>query len=372
MSAKVISFESFPTLIEALRESGHTVVGPTVGEHSIVYDEIRTIDDLPIGVGETQNPGSFELTRRTDNALFGYTVGPTTWRRFLFPPRETLLSVKNVDGDLVFESAEPTTTRYAFLGVRPCEIAAMGIQDQVFMGPTVTDPHYASARSSVFTVAVNCAVAGGTCFCASMGTGPRAESGYDLVLTEVINGATHEFIIDSGTPDGESILEQLDGRPTTETDVAVVDSIVAHTTEHMGRSVETADVYDVLLASLDEHNWSDVAARCLGCTNCTMVCPTCFCSTMEDVTDLKGTATRQRRWDSCFTLEFTNLHQHSVRATVATQYRQWLTHKFAYWQDQFDVIGCVGCGRCITWCPAGIDITDEIRRLRSTSTAVTA
>jgi ferredoxin len=372
MSAKVVSFEKFPTLIGALQESGHTVVGPTVGEHSIVYDEIRTIEDLPIGVGETQNAGSYELTRRNDNALFGYTVGPTTWKKYLFPPHETLLAVKNIDGNLIFESTAFEPTKYAFLGVRPCEIAAMGIQDRVFVSSTVKDPHYASARSAAFTVAVNCAVAGGTCFCASMETGPRAESGYDLVLTEVIDGETHEFIIDAGTTAGETILEKLEGRPATDSDAAVVETIVADTTAHMGRSVEMEDVYDVLLSTLDEGNWHEVAARCLSCTNCTLVCPTCFCSTMEDISDLKGTATRQRRWDSCFTMEFTNLHQHSVRSTTETQYRQWITHKFAYWQDQFDVIGCVGCGRCITWCPAGIDITDEIKKLRTASKAVLA
>ncbi len=372
MPAKVVSFEKFPTLLGALQESGHTLVGPTIGEKSIVYDEIQTIDDLPIGIGEHQGAGTYELTRRNDNALFGYTVGPTTWKKYLFPPRETLLSVKDVDGTLLFESTAGEPTKYAFLGVRPCEIAAMGIQDRVFIGSTNQDPHYASTRASAFTIAVNCAVAGETCFCASMGTGPRAESGYDLVLTEVIDGETHEFIINADTPAGEAILEGLDGRPATEADTATVNSIVADTTAHMGRSVETEDVYDVLMSTLDEQHWTEVAARCMSCTNCTLVCPTCFCSTMEDISDLKGTATRQRRWDSCFTMEFTNLHQHSVRSTTATQYRQWITHKFAYWQDQFDTIGCVGCGRCVTWCPAGIDITDEIKKQRTATKAVLA
>jgi len=370
MSAKVVSFEKFPALIEALHESDHTVVGPTVGEHAIVYDEIRTVDDFPIGVGDNQESGTYSLTTRPDNALFGYTVGPTTWKRFLFPPHETLLTVKNVDGTLIFDSAPPTTKKYAFIGVRPCEIAAMRIQDRVFIGPDVVDPHYASTRSSLFMVAVNCAVAGGTCFCSSMGTGPRAIDGYDLVLTEVIEDNRHEFIIQSGSPAGEDILSSLDGRQAVDADFASVDAIVATTAAHMGRTMETEDVYDVLISSLESTHWDDVAKRCLSCTSCTLVCPTCFCSTMEDVSDLKGTASRQRRWDSCFTMEFTNLHQHSVRSTAATQYRQWITHKLAYWQDQFDTIGCVGCGRCLTWCPAGIDITEEVKKLRATREAV--
>lgn len=371
MPAKVVSFGEFPTLIEALQESGYTVVGPTVGEHSIVYDVIRSVDDLPIGVGENQESGTYELTRRTDNALFGYTVGPTTWKTYLFPPHETLLSVKNHDGSLLFESSPPSPITYAFVGVRPCEIAAMKIQDRVFIGPDATDPHYASTRSSMFTVAVNCAVAGGTCFCSSMGTGPRADGGYDLVITEVIDGDTHEFVIETGTQAGENVLGMLDGRDAADTDFATVTGIVADTTAHMGRTMDTEDVYDVLVSSLESTHWDDVAQRCLSCTSCTLVCPTCFCSTMEDFSDLKGTASRQRRWDSCFTMEFTNLHQHSVRSTTATQYRQWITHKLAYWQDQFDSIGCVGCGRCLTWCPAGIDITEEVKKLRNEMRAVT-
>ncbi len=370
MPAKVVSFEKFGTLIGALQEAGHTVVGPTIGEHSIVYDEIRTIDDLPIGMGELQESGSYELTQRSDNAVFGYTVGPTTWKKYLFPPHETLLSVKKLDGTLIFESTPPTTTKFAFLGVRPCEIAAMQIQDRVFINSDATDPHYASARSSMFTVAVNCAVAGGTCFCDSMGTGPRAESGYDLVLTEVIDGDKHEFVIEPGSSTGEELLDTVDGRRAEASDFAAVDAIVSDTAAHMGRTMETDDVYDVLISNLESTHWDDVARRCLSCTSCTLVCPTCFCSTMEDFSDLKGTASRQRTWDSCFTMEFTNLHKHSVRSTTATQYRQWITHKLAYWQDQFDTIGCVGCGRCLTWCPAGIDITEEVKKLRTPSKAV--
>jgi sulfhydrogenase subunit beta (sulfur reductase) len=370
MPSKVVSFERFATLIGALQDSGYTVVGPTVGEKSIVYDEIRTINDLPIGMREIQNAGSYQLVQGGDDALFAYTVGPTTWKKYLFPPHETLLSVTSTDGNLLFAAADTDSPRYAFLGIRPCELAAISIQDKVFISSTATDPKYASARAGMFTVAVNCAVAGGTCFCTSMGTGPRAEAGYDLVLTEIIDGDTHEFVIESGSHAGESVLEKLEGRPATETDASAVDSIAADTADHMGRSMQTDDVYDVLVSNLTSDQWDEVALRCLSCTNCTLVCPTCFCSTMEDISDLKGTATRQRRWDSCFTMDFTNLHSHAVRSTTATQYRQWITHKLAYWQDQFDVIGCVGCGRCITWCPPGIDITEEVKKLRTAAKAV--
>lgn len=365
MSTKVLSFEQFPSLIEVLRASGYVVIGPTLGEASIVNDEITSIEDLPIGWTDEQDAGSYKLLRRDDNAVFGYAVGPRTWKRYLFPPQVTLLTITRTDNGLQFDSAPQDSQQYAFLGIRPCELAAIAIQDRVFLKSEFTDPIYASARNSMFTIAVNCAVVGGTCFCVSMGTGPEADSGFDLVITEVIDGETHEFMLESASEAGATILAQTPGRDATQGDRETVATIMAHSETQMGRSMQTDDVYDLLTANLRHHIWDDIAKRCLSCAACTLVCPTCFCSTVEDVTDLKGDAARQRRWDSCFTEEFTRVHQHIVRSSTSSRYRQWMTHKLAYWQDQFDTSGCVGCGQCITWCPAGIDITAEVAVLRA-------
>jgi ferredoxin len=130
------------------------------------------------------------------------------------------------------------------------------------------------------------------------------------------------------------------------------------------------DAERVLKANLEHPRWTEVAKRCLACTNCTLVCPTCFCSTVEDVTDLGGDQIgRERRWDSCFTLEFSYIHGGSVRRDGASRYRQWLTHKLAHWHDQFGSSGCVGCGRCISWCPVGIDITEEVAAIAAGAAA---
>ena len=110
-----------------------------------------------------------------------------------------------------------------------------------------------------------------------------------------------------------------------------------------------------------------MAERCLTCGNCTLVCPTCFCTNVEDVGDLTGDhAERWRVWDTCFSVDYSYIHGGSVRPSGRARYRQWLTHKLATWHDQFDSSGCVGCGRCITWCPVGIDITQEVAAIRET------
>jgi len=135
----------------------------------------------------------------------------------------------------------------------------------------------------------------------------------------------------------------------------------------MGRTIDTTDVKSLLYRNSENSRWLETAKRCLTCANCTMVCPTCFCTTIEDVTDLTGKeAERRRKWDSCFTLDFSYIHGGNIRSSAASRYRQWLTHKFAYWQDQFGTYGCVGCGRCITWCPVGLDITEEINSINET------
>jgi ferredoxin len=367
MGAKVVGDREFDSLIPLLRDRGYDVIGPTIRNGTIVLDHLEEASDLPIGWTDRQEKGSYAIEERGDDAYFGYTVGPRTFKRWLFPPRQTILTIEHAETGLRFRPEPPTEERYAFFGIRACELAAIAIQDRVFADEAFADPHYVDRRRSSFAVGVNCAVAGATCFCDSMGTGPECTSGYDIVVTEIVSGDRHEFVLESAGVEGNEIVEAMEGRPMTPADRKEVHSIIAETTSHMGRSMPAGETYGLLTENLEHPIWDAIADRCLNCTNCTLVCPTCFCSTMEDLTDLDGTATRTRRWDSCFNREFTYLHGHAVRFTTKSRYRQWMTHKLAYWHDQFGTSGCVGCGRCITWCPAGIDITEEIAELRATT-----
>ncbi|HEU4895109.1 MAG TPA: 4Fe-4S dicluster domain-containing protein [Acidimicrobiia bacterium] len=371
MGRKVLDRTDFGALFAALTGEGYTIMGPTVRDHAIVYDELAGVEDLPIGWTDVQEAGEYRLERREDQALFGYAVGQHSWKRLLFPPTTTLFEVRRSNGSLDFVPGEVADTRYAFLGVRACELAAIGIQDRVFLGNGTVDRTYQAGRRDVFIIALNCMVAGGTCFCVSMGTGPRSTSGYDLVLTEVIDGSRHEFVLESGSEAGERLLAVLPGRLADDSDAAAVDRIVAETAASMGRSMDIEGIKELLYENLEHPRWEEVASRCLSCTNCTLVCPTCFCSSTTDTVTLDGeSAQRSRRWDSCFTLDFSALHGVPVRNTIKDRYRQWMTHKLASWYDQFGSSGCVGCGRCITWCPVGIDITEEVAAIRATHGAV--
>jgi ferredoxin len=352
-------------LLDALQRRGYSIVGPTVREGAIVYDHLSTVEDLPIGWTDEQDGGTYRLKRRGDAAVFGYAVGPYSWKRFLFPPIQRLWQATHEDGMLTIQADAEPAPRYAFIGARSCELQAIAVQDRVFMGGLYIDPGYQARREGIFVVAVNCMVAGGTCFCVSMGTGPGVNAGYDLALTEILNGESHNFVMEAGSELGAAVLAEVPHRAAGDRDLERAQRVVAHTAEHMGRSMETAGIRELLLENFEHPNWQQVADRCLSCGNCTMVCPTCFCTNTEDVTDLTGTmAERHRTWDSCFTTSFSYLHGGSVRQTVKSRYRQWMTHKLATWIDQFGTSGCVGCGRCITWCPVGIDITAEVRAMR--------
>ncbi|MCA9077520.1 MAG: 4Fe-4S dicluster domain-containing protein [Planctomycetaceae bacterium] len=354
------------SLIDLLRNDGFTVVGPTIDQEAIVYNEIASVDELPRGWTDRQEPGKYRLQKRGDDACFGFVVGPHSWKKYLFPPLTTVASAEKTEAGWQARTPEPDSTRFAFLGVRACELAAIGIQDRVFTEGTYVDPVYAARRRNAFIIAVNCTQAAPTCFCSSMNTGPRCTSGYDLALTELEDG----FVIESGSKEGESLVAGLATQDLTSAQITKADSVRQQAVDQQTRHLDTEGIRDVLLTNLSHTRWEEIGDRCLGCTNCTMVCPTCFCSSVEEVADLSGeTVERQRHWDSCFNLSFSYMSHGTTRDRISHRYRQWLTHKLASWHDQFDTSGCVGCGRCITWCPVGIDLTEEVAAIRGDGSA---
>jgi len=364
----VVESNDFQHLIDALRQRGYQVVGPTVRDGAIVYETIDSVDDLPVGWTDEQDGGCYQLSKRDDTALFGYAVGPHSWKKFLHPPKLRLWQAQRQDHGSHFQFLDDVQDipKYAFLGVRSCELHAMAIQDQVFINGPHTDATYASRRQAGLTIAVNCGQAGGTCFCVSMQTGPKATLGFDLALTEILEADRHVFVVEIGTELGAELIRDVPHRVARAEDLRMAEQLVAQTATQMGRSLDTTGIKELLYQNIEHPRWDEVATRCLSCANCTMVCPTCFCTTVEDVTDLTGfQAERWRQWDSCFTQDFSYLHGGSVRTSTRSRYRHWLTHKLATWIDQFGTSGCVGCGRCVTWCPVGIDITEEVRAIRA-------
>lgn len=357
----------FEQLLDLIKNAGYKLLGPTVRDEVIIYDELRSAKDLPIGWMDEQDPGRYRLKRRNDNAYFGYNLGPHSWKKYLFPPKEKLWTAKKQENNklVIFQEVAPTDEKMAFIGVRACEMQAIFVLDKVFNTKLAVYQQYQRRREDTFIMAVNCTTAANTCFCASMQSGPAVKEGYDLSLTEVIDDKQHHFLLMIGSEKGQSICESLQFRPATVDECDLANTHVERTVEKMIRKVDNAHVHEVLMDSWESKQWDKVAERCINCANCTMACPTCFCSDTEDVVSIDAThVDRWQSWDSCFNLSHSYIHGGSVRNSAQSRYRQWLTHKFGTWWDQFGVSGCVGCGRCITWCPVGIDVTEELTQLQ--------
>ncbi len=363
-ASAILDSAELDRLIAGLSGEGYQVIGPTIRDGAVVYEPLQTAAALPWGWADRQDGGSYRLVKSERNAAFDHVVGPQSWKRYLYPPVQRLWQAQRRGRGFLGVTRNPPTPHYAFFGVRSCELHAIQIQDRVFNNGAFADPGYLARRAAAFIVAVNCARPAGACFCASMNTGPRASEGFDLALTELLDSERHEFLVEVGSAKGAAILGCLSYRPAGDSDIKAAQTVWDAAANAMGRTMP-AGVETLLKHNLEHPRWDEVGQRCLNCGNCTLVCPTCFCTTMEDVTDLTGrTAERWRKWDSCFTLDFSYIHGGSIRRDSRSRYRQWLTHKLANWHDQFGSSGCVGCGRCITWCPVGIDITEEARAIR--------
>ncbi len=370
MSLRVTA-DQLAVLLQAIQTDGYELVGPTFRDGVIVIDTIGGVEALPRGVVDEQDKGHYRARRTDGRRLFGFNAPAQTFRKFLQPSTQTIFRATRAGpgGAIQIDTSAESAPKLALIGVKACDLAAIGIQDVVFgvrenplrdTGPErFTDMRYRAVRESLLVIATECGQAGRTCFCASMDAGPEIEAGYDLRITE-FDDDEHWLLIDAGTARGRRLLDSVKGSPATEADREARDALLERTRSSMGRQLDTDGLADALAANLDSPHWQDVGARCLSCANCTLSCPTCFCTDIQDSTDITGLeAARIQSWDSCFNKDISRLHGGHIRKSTASRYRQWLTHKLSTWHEQFGTSGCTGCGRCITWCPVGIDITEE-------------
>jgi ferredoxin len=356
-------------LIRELGAAGYTVIAPVLRDGVVCLAPVTNASALPHGLRDQQSGGRYQLVEGEGDSMFGYVVGPHSPKRYMFPPAQELFSL-TVEGEkFAVQARTPEPSQLAFIGIRACELAAIAVQDKVFgVGPHRSaegaDAFYQKTRAKAFFVAVDCTSPGGTCFCDSMGTGPQATSGFDLALTELRGG----FVVRLGSQRGEELAARLPVRESSPAELELAEIKMNRARDHMGRKLDNKRAIEILDATTDHPQFDAVARRCLSCGNCTMVCPTCFCSTVTDTTSLAdSSATRTRRWESCFAHQFTYTTPGPVRNSIRGRYRHWLRHKLCTWWEQFGTSGCVGCGRCITWCPVGIDLTEEVAAIAAST-----
>lgn len=371
---KSLQKTDFGRLVDVLQEDGYSVAAPVEAGGVLAVRRIESVEEIARGYRDEQAPGRYRVEDVGDELYFGNAVGAESAKRFFFPAENDLFTAR-VDGDhFVLDRMADEPPRWALIGVRPCDLAAIRTQDRVFdahdesgaVFRCESETYYTRAREEAFLVAVNCTAPGGNCFCASWGTGPEAREGFDLALTEV-GGA---FLLEPGSHRGEAVLDRLPVRDAEPSEIELAELKISRAREHMGKHLERDGLPELLGRNVEHRIWDWFAHHCMGCGNCTMVCPTCFCSTVTDSTDLAtGAATRTRRWESCYTHQFSYVTSGPVRSATSARYRHWLTHKLGAWWEQFGSSGCVGCGRCLTWCPVGIDWTNEVAQLQTEDAA---
>ena len=349
-------------LLQGLQEQGFETIGPRLEEQNLVYGLIEGLEDLPRGYSSEQQAGRYRLQFTGHDLYFGLTPGPQSWKQYFFPPRAKMIELHRSENGWQRQNDFSQSRPLALIGVRPCELAAIQLQDAVFLRDDWSDPLYRLRRQSAFILSVDCFHPGGTCFCASLGAGPKSGAGFDLNLSELED----VFLAEVGSEAGREQLSRLSYEPASAFLLQTARRNLEEAQQQMGRQIEHPErLAEMLLGNLNAAEWERVGKRCLSCASCTQVCPTCFCWDVRDQPDLSGqAATRERLWDSCFNPDYSYVVGGSTRPNTTSRYRQWLTHKFASWQGQFGSLGCVGCGRCITWCPAGIDLTVELENLR--------
>lgn len=357
-----VARSEFDRVLETLRAGGFTLFGPVAANGRVEIAEIDESGRFPAGWRDERYPGRYRLEASERGEWFGYASTADSWKRLLVPPRLPLFTTRRAEGGWETEVPPEPNRRWAFIGIRPCDVAAIGLHDRVFLESAVSDPHYAARRSDLFLLVAQCAFPSGDCFCSSLGTGPVATRGFDLALTEL--GDT--LLLEVGSEAGAAALDAAAWEPATAWEIERAEKIHERAEHAMTRRIDLDGLPETLFENLEHPRWNDVANRCLSCGNCTMICPTCFCSTVEDEIEPAMRCTRRVRvWDSCYASAFSHVHGGNIRPSVRSRYRQWLTHKFASWPTQFGSPGCVGCGRCITFCPVGIDLTEEVRAIRA-------
>ena len=353
-------------LFERLSSEGCQNIGPVARDSAIMLETLDEFDDLARGYTEEQGKGHYSLHDRKDGSFFHYTLGPQSFKKFLHPPRRKLWAAQGSKQSFSI-SGPAAPPKMAFWGIRSCDLAAIGILDKIFLKEAFVNEWYKKAREQLFIIAVGCTHPSRNCFCTTMGTGPKPVKDFDLSLVEVKNEKDHFFIAEINSERAVKLAIDLEFKHAKDRDVELAKMAIESAVKQMTVKFKPEEAAKLLKRNLEHKHWDEVAGRCLSCANCTMVCPTCFCSTTEDITDLTGDhSERWLVWDSCFNGDFSYIRGGKIFSSTKSRYRQWMTHKLSNWYDQFDTSGCVGCGRCITWCPVGIDITEELMTIQHT------
>lgn len=345
----------------------HNIIGHKIEKDVLMLSSID-FGDIPAGYTDRQAAGMYRLVKSDNHDIFTFSSGPDSFKRYLNPPYSEVFAYQVSKRKFNASAIKSYDNPFAFFGMRACDRAALKFYDRVFLEGVVRDFCYETLRDNLLIIALNCLYPGDNCFCLSAGTGPEFTDGYDLLITEL----EEEFLLETGSQAGSRLINSLPLISVNQKDIDEKALRIKNCKEKFKKTIIFSELPELVYRNLEHPRWSDIAERDLECGNCTQVCPTCFCTSAFYNLEFRGIAKnfstlsgkKIKKWDSCFSRNFARVHGGNFRISRRARYRHWFAHKLAYSMEQFGLLGCVGCGRCITWCPAGIDITQELEALR--------
>lgn len=343
--------ESLEKLILALKSRGLAVLAYKLQGDLPVFGEVGSLRDILVEYSDLQSPGSYKLVKDMRGFFRHSQYSP---KYFLHPPIQDVYEVSD-DFNIAQTRTNPVPT--ALFGIKPCDLAAIEVLDKILE----CDDVYQARRSSIaYIIVEECVEPGGTCFCGSVGAGPSVTKGYDVAYTRLDD----KVLFKVGSSKGMELIEKLGLAKAPEKLLRKYEELLVDAKRKASRLPPLETIAKALedVAPAEEF-WRYVSARCVGCTNCNMVCPTCFCTEFVDYANLTGNARRERQWFGCLSYTYGQVAGQHFRPELLMRYRHFVLHKFVFYQKQIGLPGCVGCGRCITWCPMGIDLREVVSRV---------
>ncbi len=360
MYSAFLSRNNFQSLIDYLVEQDYSVIAPTIKQDAIHYQPIHHIDEMVCSYHEQSSAGSYQLVKDQSGKYFNWSNGVSCLKPWFFKPHETLWQLNLNKTPPQYQAIIPKEQKKAFIGVRACDLAALQLQDQHFLQDKYLHQQYHANRQQSIFIAVHCAAPSTNCFCTSTEDGPECSQGFDIVMTELESG----FILQGENTFSQKLIDHLPVETVSKQSWQEQDDILKRAKQKIQRAFNPEKVAKKLQQRLHDNIWQDIAEKCLACGNCTLVCPSCFCSKQGDEMPLAGNKVEHiQYWDSCFSEQHSYLGGIVIHQNIADRYKQWINHKLNWWFEQYGRSGCVGCGRCISWCPTGIDFFQQARAL---------
>ncbi|MFH1379645.1 MAG: 4Fe-4S dicluster domain-containing protein [bacterium] len=337
--SKFISKDNFIKLLDNLQTDYKVFVPVKKGDQRFYIKYTSYIDTIVIGEVRAFEPLKSFFTRAREKVASGFS------------------------SDIPKKEDKP----YAVIGVKACDLKGFKVQDHVFLNSDCQDPLYKKTRAENLIISADCTCAIDTCFCLALGVKPTPQENFDINISDIGNG----FIVDSGSPKGEELLKKHAPffQEAQKELLARRDSMRSETLKQVesnikNNAVPKQDQYKNIIDKNFESNiWEKEASNCVECAACNAICPTCHCFLLYDRKN-ETNMERLKVWDSCMVKDFARVAGGAnPRKQLWMRLRNRFEKKFDFFPKVAEVYACTGCGRCISACPAKIDIRSVLKKL---------